>query len=725
MGVVYKAEDLTLGRTVALKFLPSNSVRSDDARARFMREARAAAALDHPNICTVHEVGEADEQPFIAMAYVEGVELGKEVEQGPLEFDRLIEIATQIAKGLEEAHAKGVVHRDIKPANIMVTSRSQVVLMDFGLARIASTTSKLTRDGATVGTSFYMSPEQATGEELDHRADIWAFGVVLYEMATGELPFQGEYEQAVLYSILHDAPEPISAVRSGLPPELERIVEKCLAKQAYERYHSATDLLAALEGLKRQIEAGTGEVRVAAGADEYPSIAVLPFENRGRGDEDDYFSDGICEDIISALVKLDRLRVAPRSQCFQFKGRRPTLKEVGRDLNVEHILEGSVRRSGERVRINVELIKIDEGYEVWSERYDRIIEDIFDVQDEISQAIVEQLKIQFGGPEQESLTSRQTENLTAYKLCLQGRHFWYKRTGADIRKAIGYFEKALAEDPNYTRALTGLADCYVIEGFYGSMAPQDLLPRAEAAALKALQIDPNLAAGHASLGGIKSLYYWQWDAAEREFLRAIELEPSYPVSHLWYAIFVLTSTGRLDEAFAEWKRAADLDPVTPIVNLGPGAVLFVQRRYDEAARELRKALDLHPDYFWFHHFLGRAYLQSGDYEKAIPALERGRSGPWGEGHLGYGYAVSGSPEKARSLIQKLEEERSLPEHRLPYHLGMIHLGLGEHEQCLDWLEKAEERRSTELYWIGASPEVDSLRESPRFKAILRRMNLAC
>ncbi len=724
MGIVYKAEDLTLGRTVALKFLPSNSAKSDDARARFMREARAAAALDHPNICTVHEVGEADEQPFIAMAYVEGVELGEEVERGPFELNRLIEIATQIARGLEEAHAKGVVHRDIKPANIMVTSRSQVVLMDFGLARIASTASKLTREGATVGTSFYMSPEQATGEELDHRTDIWAFGVVLYEMATGKAPFQGEYEQAVLYSVVHDAPEPISAVRSGLPPALQRIVEKYLAKQARERYHSATDLLAALEELKRQVETGTRDIGVAASADERPSIAVLPFENRGRGDDDEYFSDGVCEDIISALVKLDRLRVAPRSYCFQFKGKRPSLKEVGRDLNVEHVLEGSVRRSGERVRINVELIKIDEGYEVWSERYDRVLADIFDVQDEISQAIVEQLKIQLGGAELESLTSRQTENLTAYNLCLQGRHFWYKRTAADVKKAMGYFEQALAEDPNYARAHAGLADCYVLEGFYGSMAPQDLVPRAEAAALKALQIDPNLAAGHASLGGIKSLFYCQWEAAEREFLRAIELEPSYPVSHLWYAIFVLQPTGRLDEAFAEWKRAADLDPVTPIVNLGPGVVLFMQRRYDEAARELRKLLDLHPDYFWYHHFLGRAYLQSGDYEKAIPALERGRSGPWGEGHLGYGYAVSGSPEKARSLIEKLTEECPLPEHRLPYHLGIIHLGLGEHEQCLDWLVKAVERRSTELFWIRTSPEVDGLRENPRFQAILRRMNLA-
>jgi len=719
MGVVYKAEDLSLRRTVALKFLPANTARSDRAKARFRREARAAAALQHSNICTVYEVGEANEQPFIAMAYIEGVELGDEIEKGPLDPDRLIGIAVQIAEGLEEAHDKGVVHRDIKPANIMVTSRSQVVLMDFGLAQISSAASKLTREGATVGTSFYMSPEQATGKQLDDRTDIWALGVVLYEMATGKLPFQGHYEQAVLYSILNDAQEPITAV----PPELERIVGKCLAKSANERYQSVTELLTDLKALKRRTESGDSAQPSAEKTDDRPSIAVLPFENRSRGDEDEYFSDGISEDITSALVKLARLRVAPRSQSFQFKGKRPTLEEVGRTLNVGHILEGSVRRSGDRIRINVELIAIDEGYEVWSERYDRVIEDIFDVQDEISQAIVEQLKIQLVGQETESLTARRTENLTAYNLCLRGRYSWYKRTAQGINKAMGYFEQALAEDPNYTLAHTGLADCYILSGFYGSMSVPELLPRAEVATRKALELDPDLAAGHASLGAIQALYHWEWNAAEREFLRAIELDPSYPLSHLWYAIFVLSAVGRTDEALAEWKRAADLDPITPIVNMGAGAVLLIQRRYDEAVVELRKLLDLDPNYFWFHHMLGRAYLQLGDYEKAIPALERGRTGPWGEGHLGYGYAVSGDADKARNLIVELRA-RPLPEHLLPYHLALIHLGLGEHEEGLHWLEQALEQRSAHLYWILVTPEVDSVRGDPGFQAILRRMNLA-
>ncbi len=402
MGVVYKAEDLNLQRVVALKFVSPGVAGSEEVKARFLREARAAAALQHSNICTVHEVGEADGQSFIAMAFVDGAELGAEILNGPFAVERLIDVAAQMAEGLQEAHSKGVVHRDIKPANIMLTASGQVVLMDFGLAQVAAQASKLTREGTTVGTSAYMSPEQTTGEELDHRTDIWALGVVLYEMATGQLPFQGHYEQAVLYSILNDAPEPITAVRTGVPRELERIVDKCLAKRADERYQSVSELLTDLRALKRRTESGDITQPSAEKTDERPSIAVLPFENRGRGDEDEYFSDGISEDITSALVKLERLRVAPRSQAFQFKGKRPTLAEVGRNLNVGHILEGSVRRSGDRVRINVELIAIAEGYEVWSERYDRVMEDIFDVQDEISQAIVEQLRIQLVGQETES-----------------------------------------------------------------------------------------------------------------------------------------------------------------------------------------------------------------------------------------------------------------------------------------------------------------------------------
>ena len=362
MGVVYKAIDTKLDRTVALKFLAPDLVSNDESRQRFIREAKAAAALQHPNICTVHEIDEVDGRTFIAMAYLQGEELTKRIEKGPLSVERLLDIAVQVARGLQEAHSKGVVHRDIKPANIMDTTTGQAVLMDFGLAQVAAEASKLTREGTTVGTSAYMSPEQTSGEKLDQRTDIWALGVVLYEMATGQVPFQGHYEQAILYSILHEAPKPITALRTGVPPDLERITNKCLAKRAEERYQTVSDLLADLSTLKRSTESGTGTRSSSGTKDTRPSIAVLPFENRSRGDEDEYFSDGMSEDITSALGKVEGLQVAPRSMAFQFKGKRPTPREVRAVLNVGHVFEGSVRRSGNRVRINVELIAIDEGY---------------------------------------------------------------------------------------------------------------------------------------------------------------------------------------------------------------------------------------------------------------------------------------------------------------------------------------------------------------------------
>ena len=598
MGRVYKAIDKKLGRTVALKFLAPHLVSNDESRRRFIREAKAAAALQHPNICTVYEIDEVDGQTFIAMAYLDGQELSQEIESGPLKIERLIELTEQVARGLQEAHGKGVVHRDIKPANIMVTTQGQAVLMDFGLAQLAHGGSKLTKEGTSLGTSAYMSPEQTTGEKLDLRTDVWALGVVLYEMATGQVPFQGHYEQAILYSILHESPEPVTAVRTGVPPELERIVNKCLAKRAGERYQTVSDLLADLSALKRGTESGAGTRPSSGSKDARPSIAVLPFENRSRGDEDEYFSDGISEDITSALGKVERLQVAPRSMAFQVKGKRPMPREVGAALNVGHVLEGSVRRSGNRVRINVELIAIEEGYQVWSERYDRVMEDIFEIQDEISQAIVEKLKVKLVGREKELLAKRYTENLQAYNLCLRGRYYWYRRTAETIQKAMGFYQQALAEDPDYALAHSGLADCYTLLGFYGALSAEESMPRAEAAALKALQIDADLAAAHASIGAVESLYHWNWAAAEREFQRAIELDSSYPVAHMWYGILALLPAGRLDEGLAAWKRAAELDPVTPIVNFGPAFILMLQRQSDRAIEELGKVFELDPNFPW-------------------------------------------------------------------------------------------------------------------------------
>lgn len=474
--------------------------------------------------------------------------------------------------------------------------------------------------------------------------------------------------------------------------------------------------------MKRGTESGAGTRPSSAAKDTRPSIAVLPFENRGRGDEDEYFSDGISEDITSALGKVEGLQVAPRSMAFQFKGKRPMPREVGAALNVGHVLEGSVRRSGNRVRINVELIAIGEGYQIWSERYDRVMENVFEIQDEISQAIVEKLKVKLVGREKQLLAKRYTENLQAYNLCLRGRYYWYKRTAEAFRKAMEFYEQALAEDPDYALAHAGLADCHTLLGFYGVLPAKETMPRAEAAALRAVQIDADLAAAHAALGAVESVYHWNWAAGEREFQRAIELDSYYPLAHLWYSAWVLMPLGRLDEALSEWKRAAELDPITPIVNIGPGLILNLQRQHDRAIEELEKTLELDPNFSWTHLGLGLAYMQKGDHGKAIAALDRGNVPAFQEGHLGYAYAVSGQPERARKLIEELQAG-SRPEHLLAYHLAIIYFGLGETDKAFECLDEACEQRSPPIWWLKTLPELDSVRSDPRFQAILRRMNL--
>ena len=724
MGVVYKAEDTKLQRPVALKFLPSKLLGDEEAKARFLREARAAAALQHPNICTVYEIDEADGYTFIVMAYLEGEELRKHIETGPLSLDRLLDIAIQVAQGLQEAHSKGVVHRDIKPANIMDSTTGQVVLMDFGLAQIASAASKLTREGTTVGTSAYMSPEQTTGEKTDHRTDIWALGVVLYEMATGQAPFQGHYEQAIVYSILQEAPEPITALRTGIPLELERVANKCLAKRADERYQTVSDLLADLGALKRSRESSEGKRQSSGARDARPSIAVLPFENRSRDEDDEYLSDGVTEDIISALAKVEGLRVTPRASAFRFKGESTAVRQVAEKLNVGCVLTGTIRRAGSRLRITVELIDAAEEAQMWSERYDRVLEDIFDIQDEISQAIVNQLKRKLVGAAASPGATRRTADFEAYRLYLQGRHNVVKFSESGIRQGLSCFERALATDSNYPEPHAGLAEAYALLGMLGYARPADVMVKAKAEAVRALGMDETSADAHTSLGFVRKCYDWDFAGAEQSYRRAVELNPADPITRVHLGA-LLGETGRPVEGVAELRTAVQLDPLSPYVNRLLCLLLLYARDFEAALDQARKTLDIDPAYFPIRWEMSTAWRFLGRPDEALGTIEAAVSlapkDPFTLGWLGTCQAIAGHQEEALRTIDKLKDLRA-KRYSAASPIAWVYVHLGDFNQAFQWLDTAFEERDSVLVILKQYPwPSESFRQDPRYQELLRRI----
>jgi len=771
MGEVYLAEDIRLGRRVALKILPSSYQYDQERRERFLREARAASALRSPNVAAIYDIGDTDNTMFIAMEYVSGELLSTRLESGSLAIDQAVDIATQVAEALDEAHSLGIVHRDIKSANLIVTERGLVKVLDFGLAKMTTransdvdSTVQLgleTSPGMILGTIAYMSPEQARGQEVDNRSDLFSLGVLFYEMLTGKRPFEGGTTGDLLVSILSDEPEPLSSTAQVIPPEIQWIVTKSLRKDKTLRYQTARDFIVDLknlaQGLATRVIAPASKARAAASYEtrvvqrdsierdsgvrrrtrkHIDSIAVLPLINSSNDPELDYLSDGITESLINVLSRVPKLRVMARSTVFRYKGRQTDPRQVGNELNVRSVMTGRMSKVRDHFSIRTELVDVSDGSQLWGEQYTKPPSDIASLEDDISNDIAEQLKLKLSSGAKRAAAKKQAKSADAYELYLKGRFNWSKWTEAGFREAIGCYEQAIAKDPNFALAYAGLGECYGVFSYFtpDPAQAQGFLLKSKTYAQQALEIDEALAEAHLQLGNLAHLHEWNRPLAEREFKIALELNPNLANARMGYS-FYLMDCGQFDDAIVEMEQALQLDPLSLPVNTGMGFLMFNCRRYDDTLKQLARSFELtpanvletDPTFQLSHQLAGACFERTGKHDEAveeyvmmIPDWSRRAEMVAG---MREAYRESGIEGFWRVFVGFAEEMTGLRIMR-PMFVSSVYASLGANDEAFEWLEKAFAERSPALSHIKVDPRFESLHEDGRFKLLLDRMHLS-